>query len=105
MAESPHSPQCIRFRAEDLALIRKAAERDDERVSPWIRIAVLARADLVLGKKRAKKLVAVPAGEEVRCIRFRKVATDRVQLAAKEESLSVAGWIRAVAVAAATAQS
>lgn len=101
-SEQPHFPQCVRFRPEDLALIRKAAERADERVSPWIRAAALERAGFVLDKHSTlSELELVPAGEEVRCVRFRTGAMDRVQRAAKREKLRLAEWIRAVAVAAA----
>lgn len=91
------SPSCIRFRTEDLELIQKAAKRADERVSPWIRAATLARA----GLKDAKPLELVPAGDQVRCVRYRTSILERIVKAAKRDKLPFAVWVRAVAVEAA----
>ena len=95
------SPCCVRFRAGDLDLIQRAATKADARVSPWIRAAVEARANDVLDGGKMKPLPAIPAGEAVRCVRFRSRLLERLHKAAKKEKLSIAAWIRAIAVAAA----
>lgn len=97
------SPQCVRFRSEDLVLVRKAARREDERVSPWIRSVVTRWTDRTLDSEKLVAPKLVPAGSEVQCVRFKPLAMKRIELAAKSKNMAIAEWIRAISVAAAKA--
>jgi hypothetical protein len=93
-------PLCIRFRDEDLEVIRVAAARNNEAVTVFIREAALVRV-----VRQANGLEVPPLKYEVDgnlgkpySIRFRPADFKQVSRCAAAEDRSATAWVRAVAI-------
>jgi uncharacterized protein (DUF1778 family) len=95
-------PFCIRFRVEDLKLVRSAAEREGELATVWTREAGLARAAALTSDQRVRKIdFEAPSkgtlGEGL-SIRLRKDDLEVLRKAASQEKCVLGTWLRAIAI-------